>query len=97
MSKQSENSNETRVDNLISKWKKINNILAFLVKYWFLILPLFLFILIGFKFKSIAYERVKTFFEVDSCLDSGGCWDKVDNTCRKKEVNAQELCNRKSK
>ena len=30
----------------------------------------------------------------DSCLDSGGCWDAVDNVCRKSEPNAQELCDR---
>lgn len=34
--------------------------------------------------------------KVDSCLDSGGCWDKVDNVCRKSEPNAQELCDRKT-
>ncbi|MCM2281420.1 MAG: S41 family peptidase [Bdellovibrionaceae bacterium] len=34
--------------------------------------------------------------KVDSCLDSGGCWDKVDNVCRKSEPNAQELCDRKN-
>jgi hypothetical protein len=34
--------------------------------------------------------------KVDSCLDSGGCWDKVDKVCRKSEPNAQELCDRKT-
>jgi hypothetical protein len=33
----------------------------------------------------------------DACLDSGGCWDKVDSVCRKHESNAQELCSRNSK
>lgn len=30
----------------------------------------------------------------DSCLDGGGCWDSVAETCRKDEPNAQLLCNR---
>jgi len=34
--------------------------------------------------------------KVDSCLNSGGCWDKVDSVCRKPEPNAQELCDRKT-
>ncbi len=31
---------------------------------------------------------------IDSCLDSGGCWDSIDKLCRKTEANAQELCDR---
>jgi hypothetical protein len=31
---------------------------------------------------------------LDSCLDSGGCWDSLDKVCRKTEANAQELCDR---
>lgn len=31
---------------------------------------------------------------IDSCLDSGGCWDEIGKTCRKDEPNAQELCDR---
>lgn len=34
--------------------------------------------------------------KVDSCLDSGGCWDKIDGVCRNSESNAQELCDRKT-
>lgn len=33
--------------------------------------------------------------KIDSCLDSGGCWDYLDKVCRKDEPNAQELCHRK--
>ena len=39
---------------------------------------------------------VGTMFDpVDSCLDGGGCWDEVDEMCRKAEPNAQILCNRR--
>lgn len=31
---------------------------------------------------------------VDSCLDSGGCWDSTSEVCRKNEVHAQLLCHR---
>ncbi len=30
--------------------------------------------------------------DIDSCLDSGGCWDYSAKLCRKDEANAQELC-----
>jgi hypothetical protein len=30
--------------------------------------------------------------DVDSCLDSGGCWDYSAKVCRKEESNAQQLC-----
>jgi hypothetical protein len=33
-------------------------------------------------------------FQADSCLDHGGCWDEMDNVCRDKEPNAQQLCDR---
>lgn len=33
--------------------------------------------------------------KADQCLDRGGCWDYVDDVCRKEEPSAQELCNRK--
>ena len=32
--------------------------------------------------------------DVDTCLDSGGCWDYSAKKCRKEESNAQELCDR---
>lgn len=35
--------------------------------------------------------------DIDSCLDLGGCWDGIDNVCRDKEPNAQELCDRPKK
>jgi hypothetical protein len=31
----------------------------------------------------------------DNCLDTGGCWDKVDKICRNDEPGAQSLCDRK--
>mgnify|MGYP001616889307 CR=1 FL=1 len=34
------------------------------------------------------------YFQVDACLDKGGCWDSVDRVCRRDEPNAQELCDR---
>ncbi len=32
----------------------------------------------------------------DACLDSGGCWDSIDNVCRSSESEsiANELCAR---
>lgn len=42
----------------------------------------------------LAYPAVYHFIRVDYCLDAGGCWDEVDEVCRKEEVNAQELCDR---
>lgn len=34
------------------------------------------------------------FGDVDSCMDSGGCWDSTSETCRKNEIHAQLLCHR---
>lgn len=34
------------------------------------------------------------FLEMDRCMDGGGCWDSVNEVCRGKEINAQELCDR---
>ena len=34
------------------------------------------------------------FWDVDFCLDRGGCWDYTDKVCRKDEPNANNLCNR---
>lgn len=31
----------------------------------------------------------------DYCLGRHGCWDEVDNICRKTEPNAQQLCARR--
>ena len=33
----------------------------------------------------------------DDCIKLGGCWDKLEKTCRRNEPNAQELCNRELK
>ena len=63
-------------------------------------------LLIGFSilFMSVAvyygilfsiHKNDKNFLKIDSCYDSGGCWDTVDGVCRKEEINAQELCHRK--
>ena len=30
----------------------------------------------------LASPRVRRFLAVDSCLDSGGCWDHVEQSCR---------------
>lgn len=51
------------------------------MKFWLLVLALMATILQGCDKK-------------DACLDDGGCWDSVDNMCRKNEPNAQALCNR---
>lgn len=45
-------------------------------------------LLLSIIFLSLSCEKK------DACLDGGGCWDSVDNMCRKDEPNAQELCNR---
>lgn len=34
------------------------------------------------------------YLRIDRCIDSGGCWDGIDKTCRKSELNAQGLCDR---
>ena len=36
----------------------------------------------------------KDFIAKDRCLDKKGCWDEVDNMCRKDEPNAYQLCSR---
>lgn len=41
-----------------------------------------------------AWDFSPHYSEGDRCLDSGGCWDKVDNVCRKDEPDAQALCDR---
>lgn len=38
--------------------------------------------------------RLIDYMRVDYCLDAGGCWDEVDDVCRKEEDNAQQLCDR---
>jgi|GEM_PF-2145422 len=43
---------------------------------------------------GIIVPRANQFLSVDSCLDSGGCWDYQANVCRKDEPNAQALCDR---
>lgn len=37
------------------------------------------------------------YLSIDRCLDNGGCWDSIDETCRKDEPNAQALCDRSKK
>lgn len=39
-------------------------------------------------------DRDPYYFQIDRCLDSGGCWDGLDKVCRNSEPNAQELCDR---
>lgn len=39
-------------------------------------------------------DRDPHYFQIDRCLDHGGCWDGVDKVCRDSEPNAQELCDR---
>ncbi len=36
-------------------------------------------------------------FDIDHCLDRGGCWDYQDRVCRKDEPDAQCLCDRSKK
>lgn len=38
--------------------------------------------------------RDPNYYQIDRCLDSGGCWDGFDKVCRNSEPNAQELCDR---
>lgn len=46
--------------------------------------------------QDLSYDEIRDLVlgPEDSCMDSGGCWDSVDGTCRKNEPNAQELCDR---
>jgi hypothetical protein len=39
-------------------------------------------------------DRDPNYFQVDRCLDGGGCWDGIGKVCRNTEPNAQELCDR---
>ncbi|GJL94443.1 MAG: hypothetical protein DHS20C05_08480 [Hyphococcus sp.] len=50
--------------------------------------------LVGAYFWFQSSERVQNFLDVDHCIDAGGCWDSVDDICRKHEPNAQKLCDR---
>ena len=36
-------------------------------------------------------EKISLFMEIDSCLDSGGCWDFIRHRC---EMNDQGYCER---
>ncbi|UYL07385.1 hypothetical protein B9G69_010040 [Bdellovibrio sp. SKB1291214] len=38
---------------------------------------------------------MKDFLAKDRCIEKRGCWDEVENTCRKDEPNAEYLCSRK--
>lgn len=40
------------------------------------------------------FDKDSDYYQIDRCLDSGGCWDGVDQICRSSEINAQELCDR---
>lgn len=40
------------------------------------------------------HKKDPNFMAIDTCMDHGGCWDSVENVCRKDESNAQELCDR---
>lgn len=42
----------------------------------------------------VLLDRDPNYFQIDRCLDSGGCWDGIDKMCRNSEPNAQELCDR---
>ena len=33
----------------------------------------------------------------DKCLDNGGCWDSIENICRRDEIRAQEYCHEEKK
>lgn len=46
---------------------------------------------VGIAFFAI---RNSEFLEIDTCLDSGGCWDYDAKVCRRDEANAQHLCDR---
>ena len=64
--------------------------IAFMI---FFILTILLILMYNFfLFKSYNYNT--DFLRIDSCLDSGGCWDYMDRICRKDEINAQALCYR---
>jgi len=51
-------------------------------------------LIVYFGLLFMVHDFDPNFLNIDSCLDSGGCWDYVDGICRKGEPNAQELCNR---
>lgn len=40
------------------------------------------------------FDRNPSYFQIDRCMDSGGCWDGIDKVCRNSEPNAQQLCDR---
>lgn len=52
---------------------------------------------LGLAFLILLTILFKDYFVVDSCLDQGGCWDDVDEVCRKTEPDAQKLCYRVNK
>lgn len=40
------------------------------------------------------WDYSPNYLAADRCLDTGGCWDAIDSTCRKNEPNAEVLCGR---
>jgi len=68
------------------QWKILFAILFFIIGTLVTIEVLF----DRFLFRSI--DVFRTYIEIDSCLDRGGCWDYRYNICRKEEPDAQALC-----
>lgn len=45
-------------------------------------------------FSGVYFIFFSEFMKVDRCMDSGGCWDKLDKVCRVEGPEAQRLCDR---
>ncbi len=63
-------------------------IIAF-VKTNKIIILLYLILLITYFFTPKIFPSVMMQFNIDSCLDRGGCWDSIRNNC---EMNNQKKC-----
>ncbi len=66
------------------------------MRVFFSILLVLFFLFVYWSYKEVQKSDNPDFFKIDSCLDSGGCWDYTRRRCETEDqgycVRTPEIC-----